>query len=111
MSRRAWPLLLLVALASCAKEPQTGACVLGPIAKCIETTADEAVIANQNMACTEAGGTWSSDPCPTASLIGCCAFTQGSVSFRECFYTGSPDTDPAGDCTTMRAGGVWTPAP
>jgi hypothetical protein len=115
VSRATPPLLLLlvvvVALASCKSGPSSGACTLGPIGKCIEATGDEAAISNQGMVCTETGGTWSSQPCPTENLIGCCDFALGGVDFSECFYTGSPTADPQAVCTTTRAGGVWTPAP
>jgi hypothetical protein len=100
----------LVCLAGCGDSPSSGTCLVIAVSKCFEVTGDAASVSAQQMSCGEADGTWSSDPCPTQSLIGCCAFTLGALQFRECFYTGTPSADPQGDCATMRSG-VWTPAP
>ena len=77
---------------------------------CIEATGSPRSIADQKTGCLDAGGLWSTEPCPTtAELVGCCEYTFGNA-FRECFYEGSKNTDPVGYCATTFDDGVWTPA-
>ena len=76
---------------------------------CIEATGSPRSIVDQKAGCLDAGGLWSTSPCPAADdSIGCCTYTFGN-SFRECFYDGATNTDPVGYCA-MFDDGVWTPA-
>ena len=76
---------------------------------CIESTGTAIDIVNQKKGCQDAGGTWTSEPCPDANQVGCCTYTFG-MDFRECWYTSSTTADPQAACATMQ-GSVWTPAP
>jgi hypothetical protein len=58
----------------------------------------------EQQACTMGGGSVVTS-CPSANKIGCCAVTQGGVSFDQCYYFGSASTDQQA-CTM--AGGTWS---
>ncbi len=93
--------------------PTYGVCDLRTLQEtCIEVNGSARDIVNEQSACAKAPGTWSSNPCPTTpDLIGCCDYTFGD-KFHECFYQGTPQTDPVGYCTStmLWSDGVWTPA-
>ncbi|HTQ07238.1 MAG TPA: hypothetical protein VMI54_25450 [Polyangiaceae bacterium] len=79
---------------------------------CIEVTGTPNQLVSEKSACEQAPGTWSSNRCPTTpDLIGCCDYTFGE-KFHECFYQGTPRTDPVDYCTNsmLWSDGVWTPA-
>src|SRR5262245_5275892 len=110
--KRIAPLFMWVLAASCggADSANYGTCDMPAMSKCIESTGPTPSIRNQQTGCADAGGSWSSDPCPTANLIGCCTYTFG-LKFRECFYTGAATTNPETYCTSTWDDGVWTPGP
>jgi len=118
MLRVAALVLVSVALSACgddstddaAPAPTYGTCDrITWVGGCIESTGTPINIANQKKGCEDAGGTWSSNPCPALDQVGCCTYTFG-MDFRECWYTNSTTTDPQASCATMD-GSVWTPAP
>jgi hypothetical protein len=123
MRARYWGLLALLASAlSCGSGDDDsgsggtggyGTCDLRTLQEtCIEATGSPRSIADQKTGCLDHDGSWSTEPCPsTPELIGCCQYTFGN-KFRECFYDGTPQTDPEGYCTdqSIWSDGVWTPA-
>jgi hypothetical protein len=90
-----------------------GTCDLRSVQEtCIEATGSAPSIVDQKNGCLQAKGAWSTNACPTtAELIGCCTYTFGN-KYRECFYQGTPQTDPVGYCLDKShwPDGVWTPA-
>jgi hypothetical protein len=113
MNRSAGLLLLVFLGSSCGGSGGSatyGTCDMPATSKCIESTGPAPSIGNQRTGCADAGGSWSSDPCPTANLVGCCSYTFG-LQFRECFYTGAGTTNPEIYCTMTWDDGVWTPGP
>ena len=107
--------LLLALAAACddgSSEPEEessgtyGTCDLRAVqSTCIESTGPAPSIANQETGCLDAGGSWSESPCPDAD-VGCCTYTFG-LDFRECWYTGTANQDPAASCAQFD--GTWTP--
>ena len=111
-------LLTAAALAACNDEssetttpdPTYGTCDrVALVGGCIESTGPAPSIANQKTGCEDAGGTWTSEPCPDADQLGCCTYTFG-LDFRECWYSNTSVADPETTCATMDES-VWTPAP
>lgn len=87
--------------------PTYGTCDRSEVAlTCIESTGPAQDIENQRQGCLAAAGTWTSDACPAANLVGCCTYDYG-LEFRECFYVGTTIAEPEGYCDSFF--GTWTP--
>ena len=59
---------------------------------CSEVEGDSEAVAFERAYCDDVGDTWSSEPCPTADLIGCCYFDFGSEAYLDCAYVGHIDS-------------------
>lgn len=74
---------------------------------CIEIEGTSDAITDEQEICSDVGGTWTTEPCPTANLVGCCSYEFGGSNYRECNYTGHPDSTPEESC--MFWDGTWSP--
>jgi len=59
---------------------------------CSEVEGDSEAVAFDREFCEEIGDTWTSEPCPTTDLIGCCYYELGSDEYRDCYYVGHIDS-------------------
>ena len=76
---------------------------------CTEITGAKATIDDEREACAEFGDTWTSEPCPTLDIIGCCRTTFAGDVYNECYYTGQSLTamELEEDCRDF-FDGTWT---
>jgi len=75
---------------------------------CTEVTGGDDQIESERLSCRSFGGTWTTGPCPTANLIGCCRYRFADGVDRECYYTGRDITGVVENCT-QDLEGEWTP--
>jgi hypothetical protein len=114
MNRTLIAAVITATLAACSgsEEDTTpgGTCILSDLTECTQVTGDAATIEMIESDCRADGDTWTSGPCPTEGLIGCCTFHWTSVEQRSCFY---PDPERVWDPEAWCAGvsGVWVAAP
>jgi hypothetical protein len=92
---------------------ETGTCngVVAGGSTCTEFKAEDWVIADEQMFCTDVGDVWTNEPCPvTVDLLGCCRYTfiEGEA-YLECYYTGHFQTaaELAEECVDFLEG-TWT---
>ena len=72
----------------------TGSCdSIATFSTCNEVTADAETIADERAFCEGGSGyTWNDATCPTTDLVGCCYFEFVGDEYRDCYYTGHPDS-------------------
>ena len=76
---------------------------------CTEYEGSPSFIDDVRQTCEELGDAWTTEPCPTADLVGCCRETFGSDVFLGCYYTGYPGTPmELEEQCTVEFGGSWT---
>jgi hypothetical protein len=68
-------------------ETESGTCngVAG-FSTCTQVEGDPQLVLEEGEFCVANGDTWTTDPCPTADLIGCCRTADDEVAFLECYY-------------------------
>jgi hypothetical protein len=76
---------------------------------CTEIEGSPATIDDEREACAEFNDTWTTEPCPTQGMIGCCRTTFAGDQYRECYYTGYTLTamELEEDCRDFYEG-TWT---
>jgi hypothetical protein len=75
------------------EETESGSCnSIAAVYVCSEVEGNSEAVALEREYCDDVGDTWSSEPCPTANLIGCCYLDFGSEAYRDCAYVGHIDT-------------------
>jgi hypothetical protein len=74
-------------------EPPTelGSCNrISAISMCTEVDGAPGVVGEEHESCERMTGTWTSEPCPTTDLEGCCAYDRAGNEHRNCYYVGFP---------------------
>jgi hypothetical protein len=72
---------------------ESGSCNgIAAISECTEVAGSSEAIEFDREFCEEIGDTWTSEPCPTTDLIGCCYYEIGSDEYRDCYYVGHIDS-------------------
>jgi hypothetical protein len=118
-----WALLAATAaMASCGGSDDdagsgSGTCDMTGVAtsrECYEVSGSGFFMDQMRRDCAGETGLWTTAPCPTGELVGCCSYVF-EVSVRHCFYSlASRSWSPATWCTSSTwegVPGVWTPAP
>ena len=115
---RAVGFALLVALAcvGCSgddeeEEPiESGTCngATGFSATCTEIEGDPSLIEGERQLCAEDGDVWTTEPCPTTDLLGCCRSSLGNDQYLECYYPGYHLTAEELEDQCVGFEGTWT---
>ena len=72
---------------------ESGSCNrISAISICSEIEGNPRVVGEQRTSCERIGDTWSSEPCPTADLKGCCVYDVAGDWYRSCYYVGHPNS-------------------
>jgi hypothetical protein len=87
---------------------ESGSCnSIAAIFECSEVEGDSDAVAFEREYCDDVGDTWSSEPCPTADLIGCCFYDFGSEAYRDCSYVGHIDSAMTLEQNCVDSYGEW----
>jgi hypothetical protein len=90
---------------------ESGSCnAIVAISECSEVEGSPDGVMYEREACEEIGDTWTTEPCPTANLLGCCVFEFAGDVFRDCYYVGHVDPVTAHEETCLvDSQGEWRP--
>ena len=75
---------------------------------CSELEGSSEFIDEERQWCEDLGDTWSTEPCPTTYLLGCCREPFGEDWYLDCYYTGYTLTAMELEEQCILFEGAWT---